>query len=57
MLIAGVITDEMGERLAGLGIVKTYLLDNLVDNESEWLEFLNEVFHYTIRTTETPIGK
>ena len=57
VLIAGVITAEMGERLTDLGIVKTYLLDNLVDNESEWLEFLNEVFHYTIRITDSPIGE
>ena len=56
-MIAGVITAEMGERLTDLGIVKTYLLDNLVDNESEWLEFLNEVFDYTIRITDSPIGE
>ena len=56
MLIAGVVTGEMGERLAGLGIT-TYLLDDLVDDESNWLEFLNEVFHYTIRITDAPVGK
>ena len=56
MLIAGVITGEMGDRLAGLGIT-TYLLDDLVDDESNWLEFLNEVFHYTIRITNAPIVK
>ena len=57
MLIAGVITSEMKERLSELGIIKTYLMDDLVGDESSWVEFLNEVFHYTIRITDAPIGK
>ena len=57
ILIAGVITDEMGERLADLGIGKTYLLDKLVDDEAYWMDFLNEVFHHTIRVTNLPIGR
>ena len=57
MLIAGVITAEMKERLSELGIIKTYLMDDLVGDESSWVEFLNEVFHYTIRITDAPVGK
>ena len=57
ILVAGIITNEMGERLAGLGIVKTYLLDKLVDDEAYWMDFLNEVFHHTIRVTNLPIGR
>ena len=57
ILIVGVITDQMGERLADLGIGKTYLLDKLVDDEAYWMDFLNEVFHHTIRVTNLPIGR
>ena len=57
MLIAGVITNEMNERLSDLGIHKTYLLDELEDKQRAWVDFLNEVFHYTIRITDSTISK
>ena len=55
MLIAGVITSEMRERLNRLGIGKTFLLDDLAHDGDPWAEFLNEVFHYTIRITASRI--
>ena len=55
MLIAGIVTPEMGERLNRLGIVKTFLLDDLAHDGESWAEFLNEVFHYTVRITRTRI--
>ncbi len=57
MLIAGVITSAMQERLTSLGISKVFLLDDLTSDGEKWLEFLNEVFHYTIRITKSTITK
>ena len=55
MLIAGIITSEMRDRLNRLGIGKTFLLDDLAHDGDPWAEFLNEVFHYTIRITAARI--
>lgn len=55
ILIAGVVTAEMRQRLNDLGIVKTFLLDDLAHDGEPWTEFLNEVFHYTVRITPSQI--
>ena len=55
MLVAGVITPEMNSRLNDLGILKRFLLDDLRRNTEEWADFLNEVFHHTVRITDAPI--
>ncbi len=55
ILIAGVVTDEMGERLTRMGIGQVFLLDDLVNDGKPWEEFLDEVFHYTVRITDTRI--
>ena len=57
MLIAGVITTAMQERLTSLGISKVFLLDDLTSDSAKWIEFLNEVFHYTIRITKATISE
>ena len=56
ILIAGVVTDEMSERLTRMGIGKVFLLDDLVNEGRPWQEFLDEVFHYTVRITDTRIA-
>ena len=38
-----------------MGVVKVFLLDNLSYDGDLWTDFLNEVFHYTIRITHTTI--
>ena len=38
-----------------MGVVKVFLLDNLSHDGDLWTDFLNEVFHYTIRITDTTI--
>lgn len=53
MLIAGVVTPEMSTRLAQMGIEKIYLLDELAHDGEAWLSFANEIFHYTVRITDT----
>ena len=55
ILIAGIVTSEMRERLNRLGIVKTFLLDDLAHDGELWADFLNEVFHYTVRITAATI--
>lgn len=48
-LIAGVITQEMGNRLDDIVNVKYYELDDILEKESSWNEFSKELFHYAIR--------
>ncbi len=56
MLIAGVITSEMESRLENMGVIKVFLLDDLAHDGEEWIDFLNEVFHYTVRITDSTIA-
>lgn len=56
ILIAGVITGEMEERLDALGITKRYLLSDLAQDGPEWRNFLNELFHHTVRITDMPVA-
>ncbi|MCY4654453.1 MAG: XcyI family restriction endonuclease [Dehalococcoidia bacterium] len=55
MLIAGVVTPEMESRLENMGVTKVFLLDDLAHDSEDWIDFLNEVFHYTIRITDSTI--
>lgn len=55
ILVVGVVTDEMKNRLEGLGIGKYFLLDDVSQDGDGWLDFLNEVFHFTVRITNTMI--
>ena len=57
MLIAGVITPEMESRLENMGVTKVFLLDNLAHDGEDWIDFLNEVFHYTVRITDSTITR
>lgn len=54
-LIAGVITEEMRRRLERLGSVKVFDLDDVVVDGPAWYEFLDEVFHHTVRIVEREI--
>ena len=56
MLIAGVVTDEMQSRLEQMGVEKVFLLDDLSHDGASWSEFVNEVFHYTIRITDSTVS-
>ena len=53
MLIAGVVTPEMRTRLNRMGVDKVFLLDALSHDGESWTEFVNEVFHYTVRIAES----
>ncbi len=52
-LVVGVVTEEMRSRLNAKGIVKVFLLDELAHDGEPWTRFLNEVFHYTVRITDS----
>ena len=54
-LVAGVVTPEMRSRLDQIGRVKVvFMLDDLAHDGQKWTDFINEVFHYTIRITKSP---
>ena len=55
ILIAGIITTEMSARLNRLPTGKIFLLDDLTYDGEPWVEFLNEVFHHTVRITTSRI--
>ena len=57
ILIAGVITAEMNERLENLGITHRFLLDDLSRDGKPWTDFLNELFHHIVRITQAPITR
>ena len=52
VLIAGVITDEMRNRLAQIGGVKPFLLDDIATGGEGWGDFVNEVFHHILRVID-----
>ena len=39
-----------------MGVVKVFLLDDLAHDSEQWTDFLNEVFHYTVRITEARVS-
>ena len=38
-----------------MGVVKVFLLDELVHDGEPWTNFLNEAFHFTVRITDSVI--
>ena len=54
-LVVGVVTEEMRSRLNAMGVVKVFLLDELAHDGEPWTRFLNEVFHYTVRITDSVV--
>ena len=55
-LVAGVVTPEMRTRLDQMGVIKVFLLDDLARDGRPWTDFINEVFHYTVRITDSTFG-
>ncbi len=55
-LVVGVVTEEMRSRLNAMGVVKVFLLDELAHDGQPWTRFLNEVFHYTVRITDSVVA-
>lgn len=55
LLVAGIVTAEMEQRLNSLGIRKYFLLDEIAHDGEGWTDFLNEVFHHIVRITDEVI--
>ena len=55
LLVAGIVTAEMEQRLNSLGIRKYFLLDEIAHDGKGWTDFLNEVFHHIVRITDEVI--
>ena len=56
ILVAGVVTEAMRTRLDKMGVDKVFLLDGLAHDGEAWVNFLNEVFHYTVRITDSVVS-
>ena len=54
-LVAGVITNTMGERLDEVGTIRVFRLDDVIQDGEGWFGFLNELFHHTVRITDSTI--
>lgn len=55
LLVAGIVTTEMEQRLNSLGISKFFLLEDITHDGEGWSDFLNEVFHHIVRITDEVI--
>ncbi len=49
ILIAGVVTPEMQQRLEQIGAIKVFLLDELASDGEQWDAFTQELFHHALR--------
>ena len=48
-LIAGVVTETMEERLKLIRMERHFDIDDLLHDKNKWTDFMNEIFHYTLR--------
>ena len=55
LLVAGIVTAEMRQRLNSLGIRNYFILDDITHDGEGWIDFLNEVFHHIVRITDEVI--
>ena len=53
-LIVGVVSEAMRKQLGQMQIEKFFLLNETLHNDAEWVKFINEVFHHTLRLLDTP---
>lgn len=53
-LVVGVVTDEMRNQLEQMPIENFFLLNEILHNDTKWAEFINEVFHHTLRLLGAP---
>ena len=47
--VLGVVTSEMRRRLNKMNVAKDFLLYKILNDESAWDEFIEEIFHHTLR--------
>ena len=47
--VLGVVTREMRRRLNQMNVARDFLLYDIMHNDTAWEDFINEVFHHTLR--------
>lgn len=55
-LIVGVVTEEMSNQLDQMQIERYFMLTEVLNNSQGWEDFVNEVFHHTLRLLDTPFN-
>ena len=54
-LVAGVVTPTMRARLREMRIEADFDMNLLLEDDNEWTDFMNEIFHHGLRIApETP---
>ena len=48
-LVAGVVTPTMRERLQEMRIEHVFDIDELLEDDAVWADFMNEIFHHGLR--------
>ncbi len=48
-LILGVITETLKKRLTQIKMERYFDIDDLLHEKNKWADFMNEIFHYTLR--------
>ena len=48
-LIVGIVTKTMDKRLQEMGIEKDFTIDQLINDDGAWQDFMNEIFHHALR--------
>ena len=53
-LVVGVVTEAMQRELDGMHVERVFSLDDTLQIEERWTEFVNEIFHYALRLLRSP---
>ena len=49
--VVGIVTSEMRRRLDEMNVARDFLLYQILNDEAAWDDFLEEIFHHTLRVT------
>lgn len=53
-LVAGVVTSAMQRELDQMRVERVFVLDDTLQIEEVWIEFVNEISHHTLRLLDAP---
>ena len=53
-LVVGVVTEAMQRELDQMHVERVFPLDATLQIEERWIEFVNEIFHHTLRLLDAP---
>ena len=53
-LVVGVVTDEMRNQLEQMHVERVFDLSSILYLDAKWQQFINEVFHHTLRLLDKP---